>query len=69
MALYTRLLGWSYEEVQSFVRDFRKVIKDRGNRFWHEVRVVYARKPFAHEVEEMRRKKEGKEGGGDAMES
>jgi hypothetical protein len=50
MALYTRLLGWTYAEVQAFVRDLRNVIKNRGNHFYHEVRCVYARKPFAHEV-------------------
>jgi hypothetical protein len=68
MALYTRLLGWSYEEVQAFVKDFRGVIRDRKNRFYHEVRVVYGRKPFEHEVEEMRRKKEKEGGEADAME-
>lgn len=62
MALYTRLLGWSYEEVVAFVADFRRVIRDRGNRFYHEVRCVYARKPFAHEVEEMEKKKSRGEG-------
>lgn len=46
MALYTRLLGWTYEEVKAFVRDFQGVIKDRKGRLWQEVRVVYARKPF-----------------------
>jgi SAM-dependent methyltransferase len=50
MALYTRMLGWTYAEVQAFVKDFRGVIKNRRNHFWHEVRCVYARKPFPHEV-------------------
>jgi hypothetical protein len=50
MALYTRLLGWTYAEVQAFVNDLREVIKNRKNHFYHEVRCVYARKPFAHEV-------------------
>lgn len=50
MALYTRLLGWTYEEVKAFTGDLGKVIRDRRNRFWHEVRVVYARKPFEGEV-------------------
>ncbi|KAH4964841.1 hypothetical protein HBI82_025990 [Parastagonospora nodorum] len=52
MALYTRLLGWTYAEVQAFVKDFRSVIKNRGNHFYHEVRCVYARKPFPGEVVE-----------------
>ncbi|KAH6639667.1 S-adenosyl-L-methionine-dependent methyltransferase [Boeremia exigua] len=50
MALYTRLLGWTYDEVKSFVRDFQGVIKDRRGRLWQEVRVVYARKPYPGEV-------------------
>ena len=50
MALYTRLLGWTYDEVKAFVRDFQAVIKDRRGRFWQEVRVVCARKPFVGEV-------------------
>ncbi|KAG9200048.1 hypothetical protein G6514_007644 [Epicoccum nigrum] len=49
MALYTRLLGWSYDEVKAFVRDFQAVIRDRSGRYWQEVRVVYARKPFEGE--------------------
>lgn len=52
MALYTRLLGWTYEEVKAFVRDFQGVVKDRKGRFWQEVRVVYARRPFEGEVVE-----------------
>lgn len=47
--------------MQAFVKDMRAVIKNRKNHFDHEVRCVYARKPYAHEVEEMRRKKEEKE--------
>ncbi|KAF1916540.1 S-adenosyl-L-methionine-dependent methyltransferase [Ampelomyces quisqualis] len=50
MALYTRFLGWTYAEVQAFVADFRAVVRDRRNHFYHEVRCVYARKPFPHEV-------------------
>lgn len=52
MALYTRLLGWTYEEVRAFVRDFQKVVKDRRGRYWQEVRVVYGRRPFEGEVVE-----------------
>jgi hypothetical protein len=50
MALYTRLLGWTYEEVKAFVKDFQGVVRDRRNRFWQEVRVVYARRPEEGEV-------------------
>jgi ubiquinone/menaquinone biosynthesis C-methylase UbiE len=69
MALYTRLLGWSYEEVQAFVRDFRGVIRNRKNRFYHEVRVVYGRKPFPGEVVDGKGEKEESKSGGDPMES
>ncbi|KAH7406499.1 S-adenosyl-L-methionine-dependent methyltransferase [Phaeosphaeria sp. MPI-PUGE-AT-0046c] len=61
MALYTRLLGWTYAEVQAFVKDFRGVIKNRRNHFYHEVRCVYARKPFEHEAEGKSEKKTGVE--------
>lgn len=50
MALYTRLLGWSCEEVKAFVRDFQDVVRDRRGRYWQEVRVVWARKAFEGEV-------------------
>ena len=36
--------------MQAFVKDFRAVIKNRKNHFYHEVRCVYARKPFPHEI-------------------
>ncbi|ORY08638.1 S-adenosyl-L-methionine-dependent methyltransferase [Clohesyomyces aquaticus] len=50
LALYTRVLGWSYAEVQSFVATLKAVIKDRRNHYWHEVKCVYGRKPFLHET-------------------
>ena len=56
MALYTRLLGWTYEEVKAFVRDFQRVIKDRKGRYWQEVRVVYARRPWEDEVVDDRKR-------------
>ncbi|KAF2274311.1 S-adenosyl-L-methionine-dependent methyltransferase [Westerdykella ornata] len=49
LALYTRVLGWTYAEVQRFVAEFRAVIKDRRNHFYHEVRCVYGRKPLPGE--------------------
>lgn len=50
MALYTRILGWSYAQVKEWVREFRGVIKDRRNHYYHEVRCVYGRKPYPEEV-------------------
>ncbi|KAF2654986.1 S-adenosyl-L-methionine-dependent methyltransferase [Lophiostoma macrostomum CBS 122681] len=49
IALYTRVLGWSYTQVQDFVKSFRAVIKDRNNHYYHEVRCVYGRKPTVEE--------------------
>lgn len=40
---------WTYAQVQSFVSDFRAVIKDRKNHYYHEVRCVYGRKPTPEE--------------------
>ena len=54
MALYTRLLGWTYDEVKAFVKDFQGVVKDRKGRYWQEVRVVWARKPFEGEIVERK---------------
>lgn len=43
--------------------DFRAVIKDRRNHFYHEVRCVYGRKPRAgEEVAAVSRRAEGGEG-------
>jgi hypothetical protein len=44
------LWQWTYTQVQQFVKEFRTVIKDRKNHYYHEVRCVYGRKPFPHEV-------------------
>jgi hypothetical protein len=54
------LQQWTYAEVQAFVKDIRDVIKNRKNHFYHEVRCVYARKPFPHEVAEKAAKEEAK---------
>ncbi|KAF2110998.1 S-adenosyl-L-methionine-dependent methyltransferase [Lophiotrema nucula] len=50
LALYTRVLGWSYADVQRFVEEMKAVFKDRKNHYYHQVRCVYGRKPFPHEV-------------------
>ncbi|SMR41418.1 unnamed protein product [Zymoseptoria tritici ST99CH_3D1] len=46
MAPYTRVLGWSPAEVQEWLVNIRKALRDRKAHVYHEVRVVYARKPF-----------------------
>ncbi|KAF2186779.1 S-adenosyl-L-methionine-dependent methyltransferase [Zopfia rhizophila CBS 207.26] len=50
LALYTRVLGWSYAEVQAFVEEMKGVVKNRSNHYYHEVRCVYGRKPTLEEV-------------------
>ncbi|KAF2787447.1 hypothetical protein K505DRAFT_367351, partial [Melanomma pulvis-pyrius CBS 109.77] len=41
---------WTYAEVQEFVAEFKAVIKNRKNHYYHEVRCVYGRKPEIDEV-------------------
>ena len=36
--------------MQDFVKEFKSVIKDRKNHYYHEVRCVYGRKPEIGEV-------------------
>lgn len=45
MALLTRIHGWSYEEVQNYRAQLLRGVKSRELKAWHDVCVVYARKP------------------------
>lgn len=45
MALLTRVHGWSYEEVQNYRAQLLRGVKSKEVKAWHNVRVVYARKP------------------------
>ncbi|KAH7034208.1 S-adenosyl-L-methionine-dependent methyltransferase [Macrophomina phaseolina] len=45
MALLTRVHGWSYEEVQNYRAQLLRGVKSREVKAWHNVCVVYARKP------------------------
>ena len=45
MALFTRILGWSYEEVQVWLAQVRQGMKDRTIHSYTAVRVVYGQKP------------------------
>ncbi|KAF2737681.1 S-adenosyl-L-methionine-dependent methyltransferase [Polyplosphaeria fusca] len=62
LALYTRVLGWKYEDVMGFVERMKGVVRDRRNHWYHEVRCVYGRKPVPGEEEEEEAKEGGKEG-------
>jgi SAM-dependent methyltransferase len=46
MKLFTNLLGWSKEDVQTFLVDVRKDLKDRSIHAFAEISVVYGRKPL-----------------------
>ncbi|WPH01590.1 Hypothetical protein R9X50_00443800 [Acrodontium crateriforme] len=46
MALYTRELNWTPEQVREFVQSVKIALRDRDRRYYHEIRVVYAKKPL-----------------------
>jgi len=46
LALFTRVLGWSYEEVQVFLAQIRDGFKDKGIHPYTRVSVVYGQKPL-----------------------
>jgi len=46
MALFTRVLGMSYEEVQLFLLEMRKAWRDKREHGFTRVGVVYGRKPL-----------------------
>ncbi|PHH58618.1 hypothetical protein CDD82_2826 [Ophiocordyceps australis] len=45
MALFTRALGWKQEEVEVFLINVRKQMKDRSIHAYWPIYVVYAQKP------------------------
>ncbi|KAK2012806.1 methyltransferase domain-containing protein [Colletotrichum eremochloae] len=45
LALFTRALGWSKEQLEVFLIDARKDFKDRSIHGWWPIYVVYAQKP------------------------
>ncbi|KAF9872378.1 methyltransferase domain-containing protein [Colletotrichum karsti] len=45
LALFTRALGWSAEELELFLMDVRKDMKDRSIHGWWPIYVIYAQKP------------------------
>ncbi|KAF4626930.1 hypothetical protein G7Y89_g11223 [Cudoniella acicularis] len=46
LALLTRVLGWSYTEVQAYLGKMRTGIRDRKVHAYHIINVVYGRKPI-----------------------
>lgn len=46
LALLTRVLGWSYTEVQVYLGKMREALRDRKIHAYHVVNVVYGRKPL-----------------------
>uniref|UniRef100_A0A0D2YEY1 Methyltransferase tdiE n=1 Tax=Fusarium oxysporum (strain Fo5176) TaxID=660025 RepID=A0A0D2YEY1_FUSOF len=45
MALFTRALGWTAEEVEVFLVDVRKDMRNHAIHGWWPIYVVYGRKP------------------------
>ncbi|KAF6816948.1 methyltransferase domain-containing protein [Colletotrichum sojae] len=45
LALFTRALGWSPEQLEVFLVDARKDMRDRSIHGWWPIYVVYAQKP------------------------
>lgn len=45
MALLTRALGWTAEQVEVFLVDFRRELKDRTVHGWWPIYVVYGKRP------------------------
>ncbi|KAI9821132.1 MAG: hypothetical protein M1827_003866 [Pycnora praestabilis] len=45
MALLTRVMGWSYTEVQSWMAQVKTALRDHRHHAFQDVAVVYARKP------------------------
>ena len=45
LALFTRALGWTPEEVEVFLVDVRKDMKNKNIHGWWPIHVVYGRKP------------------------
>jgi len=50
MAYFSRVLGWSKNEIEVYLVDVRRSISDRDVHAYHKVFVVWGRKPFDHEV-------------------
>ncbi|KIM95997.1 hypothetical protein OIDMADRAFT_106136 [Oidiodendron maius Zn] len=48
MALYTRVLGWTIEEVLAFLPGVRKGLRDRTMHTFFPIPVIYGRKPFKY---------------------
>ncbi|KAK3986727.1 S-adenosyl-L-methionine-dependent methyltransferase, partial [Cladorrhinum sp. PSN332] len=45
IAMFTRVLGWSVEEVELFLVDVRKDIKNKAIHAYWPIRIVYGQKP------------------------
>lgn len=46
-ALFTRVLGWSKEEVQVMAAGIRRELRDLSNHLYTKAYVVYGQKPAA----------------------
>jgi hypothetical protein len=37
LAIFTRVLGWSYQEVQDFLAEVKRKVRDRTLHYYHEL--------------------------------
>ena len=47
LALFTRVLGFTYEETQTYMDKARKDILNPSNHLYSQFHFIYARKPLA----------------------
>lgn len=57
MGHFSRMLGWSKNEIEVYLVNVRKAISDRNVHAYHKVFVVWGRKPFPHEMEKKEEEK------------
>ncbi|KAI9742766.1 MAG: hypothetical protein M1818_003495 [Claussenomyces sp. TS43310] len=53
LALLTRVMGWSKEEIEVFLADVRKGMKDRHVHAYHRYHIVWGRKPELGETDDL----------------
>lgn len=49
LALFTRVLGWSYDKTQAMIAGLKNEYRNRNNHFYTVTHFVYGRKPALEE--------------------
>ncbi|KAF2841007.1 S-adenosyl-L-methionine-dependent methyltransferase [Patellaria atrata CBS 101060] len=52
LGYFTRVLGWTYDQVQAFVAESRVIMRDRRYHAYHKLHCTYGRKPRPEEIAE-----------------